>query len=78
MKVDKEMLNREVIAMESANAVLRYKRYTMVPAIGKLLDQCVCIEAKLTIEGSNALAMFQDLSQDIIELLNVQNQEDNE
>ena len=78
MAVDKKILNREAIAMELENAVLRYKRYTMVPAIEKLLKQCVCIELVLTIEDSNALAIFQDLSQDIMALLNAQNQEGNE
>ena len=78
MIVDKEKLNREAIDMAAENAVLRYKTYTMAPAIQKLLGQCACIEAKLTREESNALSMFKDLQQDIIELLQVQNQENNE
>ena len=77
MSIDKEKLNREAIAMAMENAVLRYKKYTMAPAIGTLLDKCVRIESKLTIEGSSALDMFKDLRQNIIELLNAQYQEDN-
>jgi len=78
MIIDKEKLNREAIAMAAENAVLRYKKYTMVPAIEKLLEQCVYIESQLTIEESNALPIFQDLRKNIIKLLQVQNQENNE
>ena len=78
MTIDNGKLNREAIKMAENNAVLRYRLYTLTPALKLLLDQCVHIEAQLIIEDSPSLNMFKKLRHEIIDLLKIQKQEDAE